>query len=703
MSKIFTSLFLTIATLLSGLVMYSPTINVSAVGTYSPVDCGGLVGRYVDANAQDRPCKPCPVDYYCKTLTRTDASGQVIADKLYKAPILFSPERPGKDNQLNSEVKPCPAGTTTKGNTYFIRGNTFDPILTDLNNDSNYPIKVGELAPDISFCKKPNFTCPAETPNVQIENDIFSCQIRCSGDQFLTVKNGVKVCEQPCRSGEFNVNSKCYVPCIDGTVLTIINGVVNCNDKCESSPIRGQVVGPKGNCVCPAGTQIIVDSNNSTGRCGNVIISSSSSVSSSSILVCKNEETLINGKCFPACPTGSTLTIINGVVSCTTNSSSVSSIPSSSSSSVSSVTPPTPCLIPGQIRSFGTCACPLPNYAVQDFNGSKSCKGCPIGDTVTQVGVEQTGEIIYKCDTPKPVENNNNGGGGICGGGFWDILCYGAGAYFLYDTFTCGGLITVVGCGSTPTTPAVSNPPTTPYGPVNDCYFYNNCPTTVDIENPIPTVSYEETCKYGNKVYVPKTGGFYGDYDCVCPSGTSEDASGNCVVKTNVNCKSGEIKTTDLNGNVTCVKKTTKPKGDCFGDCPTEDPFVLTINQDTFNNDSSFVDTNTSYNFSNQFINQDTFNNDSSFVDYNTSFDFSNQFSNQDTFNNNSSFVDTNTSFNLSAPSSNNLSGIGYSNEPVFNYTDPYNGTYFSGLNDQYSYKEDNNSQSNYSGFVWNF
>jgi hypothetical protein len=489
MSKFLTTLFLTIATLLSGLVMATPTINVSAA-LNDPLRCS-FPGRYIDRAQAVAPCVSCPVDFYCPTQIRNGSDGK---------PSQFSPEKPGKNGQLNSEIIPCPSGSTTLGFTYH-------PYKLSLLTKDEDGFAVGTLATDMSMCRTPDFKCPASTPRLVNVNGKSSCFSACPSEQVEVIKDGVQSCIIQCRTGETSVNGKCYESCKDDSTLTIINGVVNCNDKCLNSPIRGQIVGPKGNCICPTGTQIIIDADNySTGRCGVVVISSSSSSSVSSALVCNNNETFINGKCYPACPSGSTLTIVNGIVSCVTNSSSVSS----SSVSSSSIIPVLPCPIPGQIRSYGTCACPLPNYAVQQSNGNKSCAICPADNTIVQVGIEKTGEIIYKCEAPKPVENNGGGGGSD----FWTYAGIALGGYLLFDGFSCGGLFNFGDCSSP--APAVVTPNNTEvFGPVyqpstTNCPldrrpqstnngticvceygtvdFYGNCGIEIDVPSPkIPT------------------------------------------------------------------------------------------------------------------------------------------------------------------------------------------------------------------------
>ncbi len=461
MSKFFTTLFLTIATLLSGLVMATPAINVSAA-LNDPLRCS-FPGRYIERSQPDAPCVSCPVDYYCPTQIRNGSDGK---------PSQFSPEKPGKNGQINSEVIPCPSGTTTMGFTYH-------PYKLSLLTKDEDGFKVGTLATDMSMCRTPDFKCPASTPRLVNVNGKSSCYSACPSAQVEVIKDGVQSCILECRSGETSVNGKCYEACKDGNTLTIINGIVNCNDKCLASSIKGQIVGPKGNCECPVGTQIIIDSGSySTGRCGVVIISSSSS----------------------------------SVTPPPLSSSSVTPPPVSSSSS--SAIPA--CTIPGQIRSYGTCVCPNPNYAIVAANGTKSCGTCPKDNFITQVGVEATGEITYKCNAPEvkpePEKPTNNGGGG--GSNIWDYVLYGVGAYLLYDGFTCGGLYSFVSCDSPK--PVVTAPVNNqPYGPVNDCNYYGNCPAP----EVCPSDRRPESTNNGTK--------------CVCAYGTIEYGN-SCGVEINV-------------------------------------------------------------------------------------------------------------------------------------------------------------------------
>jgi hypothetical protein len=502
MSKIFTSLFLTIATLLSGLVMYTPAINVSATGLPTPLLCGDLPGRYIDGSKADRPCKPCPVNYYCEP-----------------QPSGFSPEIPGRDGQKYSEVKACPANTTTIGNTFIFQPGKTTPILADTNLNTNYPIKLGELASGITFCKSTNFKCSTQTPFVDISNvDFsFSCVTSCSANKIPTLTNGVNICQEPskdCPNGQVSFNKQCY--------------------------------------TCPSGN----------------------------------------------------ISIVNGTFNCVTTTSS-SSVSSSSSSSSSSVIPPViPCTIPGQVRSYGTCACPLPNYAVQDANGNKLCTTCPSGNTITQVGIEQTGEIVYKCEAPA----QNNGGGSI-----WPWLI---GAGVVVGGLCLFNVICNNGGSSTPApTPVVTTTDT----------------TIITDTTSFPTID----CVYP-KVLRASDYGFNG---CVCPDGTN-DFYGECATEINVPAPSQPSRKKGTDG---------------------ADYFSL--------NDNQF------YSFANNDLNN-----------YSDTISFVNPSVN--TFNDSNLYA------------SNNFSGIGYSNEPVFNAIEPSNGTYFSNINDQYSVNTDNIFQNN--DFVWN-
>ena len=545
MSKFLTTLFLTIATLLSGLVLATPTVNVSAA-LNDPLRCS-FPGRYIERSQADAPCVSCPVDFYCPTQIRNGSDGK---------PSQFSPEKPGKNGQTNSEVVPCPSGTTTLGFTYH-------PYKLSLLTKDEDGFKVGTLGTDPSNCRTPDFKCPASTPRLVNLDGKSSCYLACPSAQVEVIKDGMQSCILECRKDETSVNGKCYEACKDGSTLTIINGVVNCNDKCLASSIRGQIVGPKGNCECPVGTQIIIDSGSySSGRCGVVIISSSSSsvtpppVSSSSTVTPPaaciiSGQTRVNGTCVCPNPTYAVVAA-NGSKSCGTCPADnfitqvgveatgeityKCNAPVVKSSSSSSVTPPTAaCAIPGQIRSFGTCACPLPNYAIVATNGTKSCGTCPADNFITQVGVEATGEITYKCNAPEPVKPTNNGGGGS---DFWTYAGIAVGLYGLYDGFTCGGLFTFVSCDSPKAAVAAPVKPTYNEinGPIQDCYFYSNCQTNPIDVTPESIITYQ--------------------------------------------CQKGQITDYDVNGNTICINPSKKPGGDCTTNCPTENPFSFNYYED---------------------------------------------------------------------------------------------------------------------------
>jgi hypothetical protein len=507
-----------------------PAINVSA-DTYNYQFCSPLYGQYIDSSKADRPCKPCPVDFYCDPIYRKDGNGQTLLDPQYKIPKLFSAEKPGVDGEVNSEVKPCPSGTTTIGNTLYIPGNgTITKIVADFNLDTNYPVRNGELATSISNCKTPYFECPTTTPATKFENGITKCVADC-GDQTMSTNNGVKVCQVPskeCPNGQISYNKQCYTPCPDGSIA-FNNGVQK---------------------PC-------------------VTISSSSSTSTSSSAV------------PPVIP-------IPEVIACT---------------------------ITGQVRSYGTCACPLPNYAVQDSNGYKSCTTCPSGNTITQVGIETTGEIVYKCEAP-----SQGGGSSI-----WTWLGIAAGAYLLVDGFSCGGLFNFGSCGS---------------------------PSPVQTETVIDYTNYKgiETLNCPNGKYSTTD---YSGTNCTCPFGTIEPdcSTPNTtpiiidVPTPTIKCKDNEFPLYNENGVLYCAPFTKNIGGDCGSDCGglNQSPFNLSLNPSVDN----------------------TYNN-----------------------------------YDLYA--GNNLSMIGYSNEPIIDTIQPNNGTYFSNINNQYSVNTDNVLQDNSFGYIWN-
>lgn len=451
MSKILTSIFLTIATLMSGLVMASPSINVSAF----PADTLRCTpaGQFIDASSAGRECIPCPVDYYCPAQTRTGLIG------------LYSPEKPGKDGKPNSEVIPCPSGTTTIGNT---RNPARGYSLMTKDEDG---FKVGTLALDPSECKPRDFVCKEPTPVKTAVNNILGCYSRCENGTTEVIKNNVRSCIAECRDDAIIAFGKCFDPCPNGAVLTIVDGVANCNNKCLTSPIRGQIVGPKGNCICPAeAPDTILDQDSpNTGRCGKINV--------------------------------------------TTSSSSTTSV---SSSSNSSVTPPVNCTVTGAVRNNGTCVCPTGTYAVVMTNGSKTCTTCLAGNTIETVGVESTGEITYKCTpqvvtppvTPPPA--TNNGGDGFCGG-FWIVVCGLFVGGLIYDIATpCEGIINF-GCNNTPA-PIITAEP----GPTIVSYEIGPkpCPQTFEPNGfdgcscPFPLVQnqYRNRCESIPLVEVPTPG-----------------------------------------------------------------------------------------------------------------------------------------------------------------------------------------------------
>jgi hypothetical protein len=262
MSKIITSILLTLATIASAFAMYTPAINVSAA-LNDPLRCS-FPGRYIDGTKADKPCDSCPVDFYCPTQVRNGSQ--------------FSPEKPGKNGSTNSEVIPCPSGTTTKGFTYH-------PYKLSLLTKDEDGFKVGTLATDISMCKAPNFTCPANTPRLVNFDGKVSCYASCPGNQVEVIKDGVRSCIIECRNDTTTVNGKCFEACASGQELVITNGITNCNDKCADSVIRGQIVSPKGNCECPSGTRIVLDTYSyNAGTCEKIEapkpVASSSSASS---------------------------------------------------------------------------------------------------------------------------------------------------------------------------------------------------------------------------------------------------------------------------------------------------------------------------------------------------------------------------------------------------------------------------------------
>ncbi len=517
MSKFFTTLFLTIATLLSGLVLATSSVNVSAA-LNDPLRCS-FPGRYIERSLADAPCVSCPVDFYCPTQIRNGSDVK---------PSQFSPEKPGKNGQANSEVIPCPSGTTTLGFTYH-------PYKLSLLTKDEDGFKVGTLATDMSMCRTPDFKCPASTPRLVNLDGKSSCYLACPSAQVEVIKDGMQSCILECRAAETSVNGKCYEACKDGSTLTIINGVVNCNDKCLASSIRGQIVGPKGNCECPVGTQIIIDSGSySTGRCGVVIISSSSS------------------SVTPP-PVSSSSSAIPPPVS----SSSISSVTPRPVSSSSSVTPPPiACPIPSQIRSYGTCVCPNPSYLIVASNGTKSCGTCPADNFLTQAGVEANSEAIFKCNapviTPEPVKPTNNGGGGS---DFWTYAGIAVGAYALIDGFTCGGLFTFVSCDSPKAAVAAPLKPTYNEinGPIQDCSFGRcvECPS--DRRAQSTNNGTVCVCAYGTQDYNGECG-----VDIFVPTpkpsrpkapaardgepgtGIAPDGS-SCVLLNNPNCKDGDV------------------------------------------------------------------------------------------------------------------------------------------------------------------
>jgi hypothetical protein len=476
MSKILTTIFLTISILLSGLVMATPTINVSAF----PADTLRCVpgGQYIDANSAGRECNPCPVDYYCPPQVRSGQTG------------LYSPEKPGKDGKLNSEVIPCPAGTTTVGNTRNpARGNS----LMTKDEDG---FKVGTLGVDPSECKPKEFTCKEPTPVKTTVNNQLGCYERCETGTTEVIKNNVRSCIKECRNDAVVAYGKCFDPCPNGATLTITDGVANCNNKCESSKIRGQVVGPKGDCICPADRpEIILDQDSpSTGRCGVRVITSSSTTSSST-----------------------------------------------------SVVPPVTCTITGAVRTNGSCVCPTGTYAIVASNGTKACGNCPAGNTVENVSVENTGEIVYKCTAPAvvtPTPTNNGGGEGFCGG-WWLALCL-IGGYAIADYAIQG------------------------FGFINEPSKPTVVTTTTVTPTPDPFSFGPKICSY------PKSVDFLGI--CSCPAFYTESGD-NCIEprieKPTITCQKDEISGLDIYGNTTCTKRKKVIKRDCGSSCPEENPFAF--------------------------------------------------------------------------------------------------------------------------------
>ncbi len=249
MSKFFTSVFLIAAMLVSGLSSLTSSIPASAT-LANPIDCS-FAGMYKDRTETGSPCRPCPVDFVCKLIINSKG------DRV-------SPEKPGKDGKIDSEVVPCPAGSSTKGY-------TLHPALGTLLTKDQDGFVVGTMATDPSMCKKPDFKCPTESPIlVQDVNGELKCFANCPTNEAAIIFEGVQTCGIKCRDNEVATNKKCFKQCGANEVLSSrVGQEAKCVSICLASSIQGQIPNEVGSCVCPVGKSVILDSlNSNTGKCG---------------------------------------------------------------------------------------------------------------------------------------------------------------------------------------------------------------------------------------------------------------------------------------------------------------------------------------------------------------------------------------------------------------------------------------------------
>jgi hypothetical protein len=494
MSKFLTSILLIAAMLVSGLSTLLQPVNVSAV-LNNPIDCN-ILGFYKDGTKTGRLCLACPIDFYCRgDLSRNDVTGQQIRR---------SPELPGLDGNQNSEVIPCPAGTTTRGFTTHPSKGTL--LTTDQDG-----FQVGTIATNASQCHAPDFKCPTETPRlVQDLAGEQKCYANCPAGEAAILYEGVQTCGVKCRDDQITQNKKCYKQCPAGEILKgDLRIEPRCVSLCYTSSIAGQVFSADGVCVCPAGTSPIFDTpTSSTGKCGVPVP-----------CPIKGQVKTADNQCI--CPSPTLLNAAGEAcevppVACDANTYGIAKpnctpCPANTSAPAGSTKDtdckPNPCTISGQIRVNGTCVCPTPSvlnqagtacetpaepcpanyfgikqpnclpcptgftaeagkalekkdcksnpcpvtgqlryfdgncfcprevgYLIIATDGAKSCGKCPANTTQTQGGVEDTGEVQFKCEPIAPVAPPREEG-----------TCEG----FL-KAFACGALIaggvTLLGC-----------------------------------------------------------------------------------------------------------------------------------------------------------------------------------------------------------------------------------------------------------------
>jgi hypothetical protein len=386
MLKFFTSVFLIAAMLVSGL----STISTSAVGGLSdPIECAAP-GLFKNREVTGSPCQPCPVDFYCKNdLTKKNGNGETVGR---------SPEMKGVDGNMNSEVIPCPVGTTTKGHTRFPFGTQKYLITKDDDN-----AKLGQFAYLAEECVSPEFKCLADEVQIIFDKKP-TCSKNCPANEALVILGNTRDCLIKCRDGLVAATSGCLKECAAGEILKA-TGVVT-NGKKETSCVKecsGDTVTVNGSCQCPILTQTLVN---------NVCVCVLPSVLNTAGTACEVPIVLCPANFYGASQPNCMACPINF----TSEAGKALTVKDCKAAN---------CDISGQLRYLdGICYCPNQTSAgiVVAVDGSKKCSTCPANTTSVVIGQETNGQNLLRCDAIIPAAPQAQGGGGLCGD-WWLLAC----------------------------------------------------------------------------------------------------------------------------------------------------------------------------------------------------------------------------------------------------------------------------------------
>ena len=443
MKKLISTLLLTATLLVSGLAMYTPSVEVAATGV-NPIDCD-VPGFWIDSASPNKECKVCPVDLYCPIIVENGK--------------LRSPQLPGKSGQTYSEVKQCPSGTTTKGFT----ANPYTGVQITADKADN-SFKLGEAAYLASQCQRPDFKCVEPTPIFAIKDGVAGC-IRidsCPADRpNLVTNNGKSNCYPACNSNEqfvsFNGDFKCVKPCPAGQTTTVVNGNLSCvvppADICEANTYS--TTGKKPCTPCPANTNSPAGATVCTPKpcdiSGQIRNASGTCACPAGQYVAPNTNVCVPTPATP-CPANFYGPSQPTCIACPAGFTS----PADSKEFKNCVA--NPCPYSGESRyADGKCYCPEGSVRVTDTKTISCGQPCPANqDTITTEVArsdDQRKISVIQCKDKviTPVTPTNNEGGG-------DIWTWVLGGAAVLGGLCLFGVICNQGGGSSTPTPAPTSP-----------------------------------------------------------------------------------------------------------------------------------------------------------------------------------------------------------------------------------------------------